>query len=183
MKLSAHFAVLLLALGCGAHTTPRCEGEVTAVLSSVTLARDCPDATASALSDESQGRCMTDFCPSLCRQTSMQLSFDSTATTPAKVEIRAVRLLNFDTRAVIDNLSWREPTVWRVDKYVTWDEQVPRGESLKTSYKLSDPKYFGTQSDSSLAVSYKYIVEVDVAIDGEVRTLAIEAQREPEVAT
>jgi hypothetical protein len=159
---------------------------VTATLSSVTLAQDCASKTASGAPAESdfvegQAQCFAESdCPSLCRQSSMQLAFANTGPDAARIAIKEVRLLDINTGAVLERLSHREPTQWNVDQYVTWDEKLLPGE-LKASYKLSAPSYsYGT---ARLAWDQKFKVEVDVSVDGTVRTLTIEATREPEVVT
>ena len=180
MKTKKLTALTMLFLACGPLVNPPpCEsGEVAATLSSVTLAHNCPDAK---VAQADRAICATEQdCDGLCRQTSMQLAFKSAKGSAAKVEILDVRLLDIDTRQVLEHLSHREPSQWSVDKYMSWNETVPAGASLQTSYKLSAPNF---NSQSSLAALQKYIVEVDVAIDGDVRTLSIEATREPEVAT
>jgi hypothetical protein len=178
----------LLVLACGGGKDHDCfpvpDGVVTATLSSVTLAQDCGTprpAGVSAESDIAAGACLVDTdCPSMCRQSSMQLSFENTGPNAAQIQIKEVRLLDLNTRAVLERLSHREPTQWKVDQYLSWDEKLVPGE-LKASYKLSAPSYsYGT---ARLAWDQKFIVEVDVAVDGTVRTLTIEATREPEVVT
>jgi hypothetical protein len=177
----------LLVLACGGtdhDCFPVPDGVVTATLSSVTLAQDC-GANAGAPRAESgisadQAQCLTEPCPSLCRQSSMQLAFGNTGVDAARIEIKEVRLLNANTGAVLERLSHREPTHWVVEQYVPWDEKLAPGE-LKASYKLSAPTYsYGT---ARLAWDQRFKVEVDVAVDGTVRTLTIEATREPEVVT
>jgi hypothetical protein len=191
MKLfrSRSMAMLgLLVLACGGGKDTDCfpvpDGVVTATLSSVTLAQDCgaSKAAAPAESDFVAGMCAEGYdCASLCRQSSMQLAFGNTGPNAARIEIKEVRLLDINTRAVLERLSHREPTQWKVDQYISWDEKLVPGE-LKASYKLSAPSYSYSGS-ARLAWDQKYIVEVDVAVDGTVRTLTIEATREPEVVT
>lgn len=178
----------LLVLACGGGRDTDCfpvpEGVVTATLSSVTLAQDCganKAAGAPAEADYVAGACLVDTdCPSLCRQSSMQLAFGNTGPNAAQIQIKEVRLLDINTRAVLERLSHREPTQWKVDQYLAWDEKLVPGD-LKASYKLSAPSY--SYGSARLAWDQKFIVEVDVAVDGAVRTLTIEATREPEVVT
>jgi len=172
----------LVFLSCGPLTElERCHsGQVVASLSSVTLASDC-GAQAKGAADFAAGACAEGTpCPSLCRQSSMQLSFVSTGPGVASVEIRAVRLFD-SNRKLLQTLTSREPQHWSADQYLAWNQQVLGGETVKATYKLSAPTYYyGADARSSYQA---YTVEVDVAIDGEVRTLQTQATREPEVAT
>jgi|CXWL01.1.fsa_nt_gi hypothetical protein len=193
MKTKKLAALLLLVMGCGPITIvlppgqlppPDCNGDVTVALSSVTLAQDCPDAKAAA-DGLWQGACAENVpCPTLCRQTSMQLSFNSTRPVAANVKIVSVRLLDVNSRQELDKLTSRAPSQWKASEYVPWDEKVLAQSALKASYKLSAPQYHTYATDSNrFAYQGTFLVEVVVDIEGEVHTLTIEAQREPEVAT
>jgi hypothetical protein len=182
-KLLSFASLIVLACGPGGELPPCGNSHVVASLSAVTLANDCgSNKAAPAGVADVAGACAEGYaCPSLCRQSSMQLSFVSTSQVAAKIEIRAVRLLDKNTRALLQTLTSREPQQWSADKYLAWDETVPAGVTLQTAYKLSAPSY-NYAADARL--SYQpYLVEVDVAIDGNVQTLQAEATREPEVAT
>lgn len=175
------FASLIL-VACGPLDIQPCGGPhaVVASLSAVTLANDCGGGARAAA--DVAGACLEGTpCPSLCRQSSMQLSFGSQQQTPAKVEIRAVRLMDKTTGKLLQTLSSREPQMWTADQYVAWDQLIPAEGGLKATYKLSAPAY-NWASDARFGYQ-TYRVEVDVAIDGQVRTLQAEATREPEVAT
>ncbi len=173
---------ILFVVGCGGPSI-RTFNHIGASLASVTLANDCPNAP-KVSADFVAGACAPDSNCFLCRQSSMQLAFTSSPTSPtraAKVEIRAVRLLDGETKRVLQTLTAREPQKWADEKYVAWDQIVPASGELKASYKLSAPS-FSYDTDARLGYR-KYIVEVDVAIDEEIRTLQVEATREPEVST
>ena len=106
----------------------------------------------------------------------------------AKIEIRGVRLIDPATGKVLEQLMHREPQMWSGDQYVDWSELLSGLSTLKATYKLSASERISgySSSDSSRlfgGTTPKYIVEVDVAVDGDVRTLTIEASREPEVVT
>jgi hypothetical protein len=191
-------AVLFL-LGCGAMDLPLdwkkpCGGHVTAALSSVTLASDCGGAAAkqngAGFAEDSAAPCAPGAanCQNYCRQSSMQLQLATNAVSDSRIEIRAVRLIDPNTGAVVETLTHREPQQWQEDRYVAWTEVLKAQSTVKATYKLSaTTKAFGFSSgvnDSSrFAGPSKYRVEVDVAVDGVVRTLSIEASREPEVVT
>ncbi len=174
------FLAVCLFAACGAPTPVPCGANfVDASLSSATLANDCPNASPAA--KDAAGICLSDPCPSLCRQTSIQLAFVSHDSMAATIEILAVRLVDPATGKVLDTLKSREPQRWSGEQYVAWDQQLAPGAALKATYKLSAPTY---ASDANSRLYEKtYRVEVDVSIDGGVRTLTVDAQREPEVVT
>ena len=180
----------LLVFGCGPNPFDplKCGGgphsQVEASLSSVTLAQDC-GGEAKGAADFAPGACAEGYaCPSLCRQSSMQLAFTNAGKLEASVEIRAVRLIDMGTKKVLETLKSRDPQMWNADKYTAWNELVPGITVLKATYKLSAPSYnYPAAFDSNRSAYQPYSVEVDVAIDGQVRTLQAEATREPEVAT
>lgn len=181
---------VLFVLACGGNLPPDWHqprgGVVTAALSSVTLGDDCNLAkTAPAESD--QAPCYgtgVRACQNYCRQSSMQLEFGSTAEHAAQIEIRAVRLIDPSTGKVLANLKHRDPQQWIKDQYVTWDESLPGLTKIKATYKLSafSPANALLGHDSRFA-AHSYRVEVDVAVNDEVRTLTIEASIEPPVVT
>ena len=180
---------VLFALACGGGLPPDwqkpCGGHVTAALSSVTLASDCRAKSGAGAADIA-GACApnSEACQAYCRQSSMQLQFASTALTASKIEIRAVRLIDPVTNKVIETLSHREPQQWSGDKYVDWNQSLSANSTIKATYKLSaSGQISGYSSDARYGGASKYRVEVDVAVDGELRTLTIEASREPEVVT
>ncbi len=187
-------AVVIL-LGCGGiNLSPDwqkpCGGHVTAALSSVTLASDCRTAKQGAgLAGDQAAPCAANAtdCFAYCRQSSMQLQLSSTAVASAKIEIRAVRLIDPATGKVLEQLTHRDPQQWSGDQYVDWSEVLSSMATLKATYKLSASQQIsGYSSDASSRLSgpgSKYRVEVDIAVDGELRTLSIEASREPEVVT
>ena len=68
------------------------------------------------------------------------------------------------------SLTSRDPQQWSADKYLSWDEILPAGRGLKATYKLSAPSY-DFAVDARFGNYQTYNVEVDVAIDGELRIL------------
>ena len=178
MKINSLLMLAVVVVGCGAPLPAPCGASyVDSSLTSVTLAQDCQEAKR-----DSAGVCLTGFaCTELCTQTSMQLSFVSHELMAATVEIKAVRLIDPVNGKVLSNLAWRDPQSWSVEKYVAWDQQLAPSVELKATYKLSAPTY-GDQSGARL-YEKTYKVEVDLEIDGQLRTLSVDAQREPEVVT
>lgn len=176
----------LLAVACGPNlspTWPSKTGEVTAALSSASLADDCPGAKA-ATSDFAGAPCSpTERCDSLCRQSNLQLSLVSTQQPSATVEVRAVRLLDKTTGAVLDTLTTRNPKQWTGAGYGPWNAQVPGGAQLKVTFDMSAPDWTKLTGTARLSAYATYRVQVDLAIDGVVHTLEVDAQREPDFAT
>ncbi len=182
----------LLVLACGPLTVYeeqniKCGGpHVVASLASVTLADDCvnkPSDEPGVAFTKAPGACQTgdSNCATLCRQTSMQLAFGSSATHDVKIDIKEVRLLEPTTRKLLGTLTSREPRRWSGESYQAWDGIILSNQGVKATYKLSAPGYHWA-SDARYRLQM-YIVEVDVLVDGELRTLSVEATREPEVAT
>lgn len=180
---------VLFVLGCGGQIPDwqkPCGGHVTAALSSVTLANDCGSKQSGAFSDAAP--CAPGVaCESGCRQSSMQLQFESTALTDSRIEIRQVRVIDPATGKVLETLTHRDPRKWNTESYVTWDEVLGKQSTVRAMYKLSAPTKAshatGVAADSRFAGSSNYTIEVDVAVDGVVRTLSIVASREPDFVT
>jgi len=172
----------LLACGPNPFNPPPCGiWHLDATLNSATLADDCPAAKTSAFSDAAP--CAPGVvCQSLCRQSSMQLSFNSLGTSSETVTIVAVRLVDPQTGNVVSHLTSREPQQWSGNQYIEWDEKVPAGLALKVTYKLSAPTY-GATGVGRFAGPQTYRVEVDVSVNGVISTLQVDAQREPEIVT
>ncbi len=180
---------VLFALACGGtHLPPDWKksggGHVVAALSSVTLADDCGANIKAAGADMAPCAAGT-ICPSFCRQSSMQLQFASTAATASKIEILAVRVIDPTNYKVLESLSHREARQWSSEQYVAWDELLAPNATVKATDKLSAlPRGLNAFSDTSrIGSQTKYLIEVDVAVDGEPRTLSIEASREPDIVT
>ena len=181
---------VLFALACGGtHLPPdwkkSCGGHVVAALSSVTLANDCAadiKAAGPGFAGDAAPCAPGTICPSFCRQSSMQLQFASTAATASKIEILAVRVMDPTHYKVLESLSHREARQWSTDTYVAWDELLAPNATVKATYKLSAPN-FASYASGRLAYGQTYRVEVDLTVDGVLRTLQVDAQREPEVAT
>lgn len=181
-------AVFLLFLACGPISTnpiwtKPCGGSVVVSVSAITLGDDCGSG-APALRES--GDCAADApggCGFACRQSSVQLDIVSTAHAPASFEVRAVRLYNKSTGALADTLTASEAKQWVNNQYAPWNEQIAPASAVKATYKLSTPSY-STGLVGGRFSSTVYTTQVDVAIDGEVRTLAgPDAHREPDVAT
>lgn len=163
-------AAFTLVLGsCHSSVTPPSGVEVDALISSVSLADDCPSSSSGA----GIAPCAPDVdCPSFCQQSGVQLDFTVGAGSiePLPFRILEARLLDADTNELVDDLDTREPSTWVDDAYASWDEQLISPSELSTSYKLSAPDWSDIGSRVA-APSDFFILELDVEIDGEPRTL------------
>ncbi len=179
-------ALLLLALACGPISqnpvwTKPCGGDVKVSVSAITLGDPCGGSGAQALRDSEFADCAGAGCG--CRQSSLQLDVVSTAHSPANLEVRAVRLYDSRTGALVDTLTPSNPRRWLNNQYSPWNGQVAPNTTEKAMYDLSAPTYGGS-SYLRIGAPTVYKTEVDVAVDGELRTLTgPDAQREPEVVT
>jgi hypothetical protein len=107
-----------------------------------------------------------------CTQSTVQLALETRSTVPVAVEIQAVRLRS-GTKS-LTTLQTREPTAWRDNSYVGWDEQVSIESPVKASYKLSLPDDW-TAIEAAIGESsfgHMFTLEIDVAIDGVVQTVS-----------
>jgi hypothetical protein len=182
-------ALFLLAVACGpiSHNPiwEKCGGGTVAVsVSAITLGDQCGSSSAALRA----GDCAPSFaggCGSICRSSSVQLDVVSTSHSPARLEVREVRLYDPDSGALVDTLSASEAKQWLNNSYQAWDESVGAGATVKASYRLSAPQWSKIDAAGGrINYSKGYQTQVDVAVDGELRTLAgPDAFREPEVAT
>jgi hypothetical protein len=186
LRLSA--ASVFLLLSCDPHPAPpfpRPGGSINMSISSISLADDCGAPEASARF--AAGDCappQDGFGCGLCQQSTLQLSIASTASGPARMEIRAIRLYDQATGVPLGALFSREPQVFAPNGYLPWDQNIGAGATLQVSYKLSAPNW--TQlggGDPYRTYNMTFTVEVDVAVEGEVRTLHGTAHRAPEIVT
>ncbi len=121
-----------------------------------------------------------------CTQSTVQLAFRGQGSEPAKVEIKAVRLLGEDGQ-VLGTLAARLPSTWTDNTYKAWDEMVPANGDVDAGYKLSDPEWneVGTEA-GGLNYGKMYSVEVDLEVGGQastVRSAAFERARPMNIRT
>jgi hypothetical protein len=183
-----------LVAACGPVDSPASGLTVTASISAVALADNCPTPTGAgaaradcaAFSDAGTGLVPT--CGSICRQSSVQIALTAGAgTTTARIAVMNVRLLDAATGAPLETLTAREPQRWSdaTSAYLTWDEGLVHDTSLRVMYKLSAPTWtsLGSATDR-LAYTRRYRLEVVITVDGIARTLrSEEITREPEIVT
>lgn len=157
---------------------------MTVNVSAITLGDDCGSGSAAL---REAGDCAEGNCRFSCRQSSVQLDIVSTAHTPSSFEVRAVRLYDKSTGALVDTLSASGPKQWLNNQYQPWNEQIAPASTVKATYQLSTPTYGAGSLFGGIGangVNTTYATQVDVAVDGELRTLAgPDAHREPDVAT
>ena len=182
-------SLFLLVLACGPLSgnptwEKPCGGDVTVSVSAITLGDDCGGTSAALRAGDCAPVAEGGNCGFACRESSVQLDIVSTAHSVSRFEVRAVRLYNKETGALVDVLTASGAKQWLNNQYTSWNEQVAPSSTVKASYKLSTPTYGSGATDARFGFSTTYKTQVDVAIDGEVRTLAgPDAHREPEVAT
>lgn len=106
-----------------------------------------------------------------CTQSTVQLAFRGQGATPAKVEVKAVRLLSEDG-AVLATLNARLPSTWADNAYKAWDEMLPANGNLDAGYKLSMPDWNAISTKTGQPTHGKlFSVEVDIEIAGQPSTL------------
>jgi hypothetical protein len=180
-------AVLLLAVACGPIAPPCGPGphaDVDVTVSSVTLGDQC-GARAAPADSLWAGDCApteSGGCGGLCRQSSVQLDIVSRDESAADFRVVAVRLYD-SAGQLAHTLTTSAPTKWSGSGYTQWDEVIAPLSNLKAKYDLSSPDYSSTDS-SRLAPYAPYKTQVDVEVNGRLRTLnGPDAYREPDVAT
>lgn len=105
-----------------------------------------------------------------CDQSTVQLAVENSGTTPASIEIKAVRILS--KGKVVGTLETRRPKIWTNGAYQPWDQSAAPGPS-KASYKLSMPSW--TEVEQAIGQSsfgHMFTLELEVAIDGQVQTVS-----------
>jgi type IV secretory pathway VirB10-like protein len=109
-----------------------------------------------------------------CTQSFMQLTLSHDAKEAQKIEIAAVRLTAEGTGTKLGPVPFRGPTRWdEAGRYVAWDQSIPAGQELKASYKLGDVDWYaiGKAVGNEDTYAPRYVLEVDVVIDGRTITL------------
>jgi hypothetical protein len=178
-SLLCALALVSLDACLASHTQHEDPPPVEAELAAVTLADDCAGESRFA-GDAAPCPAGTE-CPSFCRQSSVQVHIDATELDDASVpfEVVSIRLLEMDGTPV-DELDSRNARLLVDGVYAAWDEQIAPGVELDVSYDTSAPEW----SADAFRVSHEYRVEMDVRIDGVVRTLELApVMREPEIVT
>ena len=110
-----------------------------------------------------------------CVQSSMQLSLANTGARSGKLEIRAVRLIDVETRRALGPIASRKPSEWNAEgTYRPWSEQVAARTTAKVAYRLGEPDWGQAQQQLGATVHLHgrpFILEVEVAVDGRIQTL------------
>lgn len=167
-------------------------------IASVQLLEDCPDPAPEPAADPAAGATRSQASEQerssqrkgpggsyrrMCSQSMVQLSVRSDGVGPFK--ILAVRVLAATSKQVAGTAKLRGPMAWTdaSGSYGPWDERTVAGAEVKVSYKLSDPDFTGSEKlvgDSFNTYSGPFMLELDVSIDGERRTIrSPEFIREP----
>ena len=94
-----------------------------------------------------------------------------------------MRLYDASGSRLIQTLAARAPTVYIDGQYQSWNQVLAGGENLVASYPTSAPNW-SQQTSLAGAADLRFVVEVDVQVGGETRTLRIiDVTREPEIVT
>ncbi len=134
------------------------------------------------VADEDIGSAARGFAPS-CIQSRVQFSIESESDEVLAFSVKAVRLKKAEGGDVVGSMTTREPTVWENSSYTPWDQSVAAGASLKVGYALGAPDW--AKVEKALGQSTwgpMYVVEFDVEIDGDARTIVspVTPRDEPE---
>jgi hypothetical protein len=107
-----------------------------------------------------------------CIQSRVQFSIESESDQALAFSVKAVRLKKAEGDDVFGTMNTREPTVWEDSKYQPWDQSIAAGASLKVGYAIGAPDW--GKVEKALGESTwgpMYVVEFEVEIDGDTRTL------------
>jgi hypothetical protein len=107
-----------------------------------------------------------------CQQSTMQLAVTSKATKDAPFVVKGVRLRQAGKDKVLQEMTVRNPTVWKDSGYTTWDQIVGAEAALKVGYDIAGPDWSTVEKAlGSSSYGPLFEVEVVVEIDGEEKTL------------
>ncbi len=112
------------------------------------------------------------FAPS-CIQSRVQFAIASSAKEDLTFSVKAVRLKKADDGKALGQMTTRQPQIWAESRYDVWDQSVEAGADIKVGYALGGPDW-GAVSKAAGGDTWgaMYVVEFDVEIDGQVRTIA-----------
>ena len=160
----------------GTHTSSALSVE--ASIASVTLADDCPAASARPEADCEPG--LTGGC-GFCQQSSIQLRLTAGAEgTEVPFELVSIRV--FDADGVPASIVARSPREFADGEYRVWDERIAPRDDLSVTYDTTSLDGTSTAFYAGGRLALLHVVVV-VRIDGVERTLEADASREPEIAT
>lgn len=112
------------------------------------------------------------FAPS-CIQSRVQFAIASGAKETMSFSVKAVRIKKADDGKVVGEMSTREPQIWAESKYDAWDQSVQAGADIKVGYALGGPDWSAvSKAVGGDAWGPMYVLEFDVEIDGELKTIA-----------
>jgi hypothetical protein len=160
--MSKRWLLLAALAGCTAVEAQPSKDYFSVDLSAVTLGDDCtpppppapanpkPPAKPSSRTPSTPSvaappaDCATPNCGSYhrCEQTTMQLSIKAPAgIQPTKIKIKKIELLDSKGK-VLEVLTSKSPTKWDgSSSYITWNESIAAGESVKAMYNLTAPNW------------------------------------------
>lgn len=115
-----------------------------------------------------------------CTQSTVQLSLTNSGDADGQIHITEIRMLDATSKQPVGKIVGRKPMQWSDEGgYRPWDEHVAPGQTLKVGYHLGDPDP-GEPYDPGSPPATRYILEIDVAVDGRKDTVRSgEFVREP----
>ena len=141
---------------------------------------DSGGAGADEPSDGAPADCDGPCCGSYCQPSGVTFAITADGDRSGTFRVLSVTLLDGETRTELMELTADTPRRWTEEGYVAWDEVIPTPSDMQTHYELHGIDW------SSVTDSYSrtYRLEVEVEVDGEVRTLTSEeTTREAPIVT
>ena len=108
-----------------------------------------------------------------CTQSTMQLAFTGQGPSEARVVIEQVRLVDPSSGKTVGRAEARKPAAWIDSSYHAWDEMIPEGKDIKSSYELSDPDWSAVEAaiGGSSSYDHMFVLEVVVKVGDEQQTV------------
>jgi hypothetical protein len=187
MRLTRALLLTLPLLACTSHEGPPATGpapaappaapdpalaDITVAISSVVLEQDCPDPPEAEADIDVDAEREQKARRAGCTQSTMQLALTNPGKAPVTLQIDAVRLLDSSDQQPVASITGRKPSLWDPSgRYTPWDQHLAPGASLQVAYRLSEPTWSKGQADANRLAYSGLLLEVDVRIAGQLRTV------------
>jgi hypothetical protein len=143
-----------------------------ASVAAVDMMGDCPAGSpGSAEADQAAGKAR--FAPPSCFDASISFEVMGQPDREQEFTVSAVRLKHETHEGALSELRTKDPQAWVDDAYKPWDGKLAAGKEAVVTYRLSAPDWRAVEKTLGIESSegQMFVVEVDVQIDGETRTL------------